>query len=165
MKSERGSSRSVRNTEARVGSSQALALQGTSMKSICLFAFFAVLLAAVRPARTVADELDDLLYGEPAPAQQSTEPVAVQPERPLALDLIERDSASYSDQSRWRPAVNAAPARISVNKTASGRPTPSANPKPAEALPPNPVPEPSAVILGSLALLYFLIFGRRRRLG
>ena len=134
------------------------------MKSICLFAFFAVLLAAVRPARTAADELDDLLYGEPTSAQQSTEPVAVQPDRPLALDLIERDATVYSDQSRWRPAVNTAPARVSVNKTAPGTTNPSANPKPAEALAPNPVPEPSAMILGGLALLYFLIFGRRRRL-
>ncbi len=134
------------------------------MKSICLFAFFAVLLAAVRPARTVADELDDLLYGEPTSTQQPTEPVAVQPESPLALDLIGHDAASYSDQSRWRPAVSTAPARVSVNKTSSGGANPSATSKAPEALPPNPVPEPSAVILGGLALLYFLIFGRRRRL-
>ena len=134
------------------------------MKSICLFAFFAVLLAVVRPAHTAADELDDLLYGEPTSAQQPTEPVAVQPESPLALDLIDRDATSYSDQSRWRPAVSTPPARVSVSKTSTGGENPSPNPKPSEAIPPNPVPEPSAVILGGLALLYFLIFGRRRRL-
>lgn len=134
------------------------------MKSTCLFAFFAVLLAAVRPAHTLADELDDLLYGEPTSVQQPTEPVAVQPEGPQHLDLIEHDAASYSDQSRWRPAVSTAPARVSVNKTPASATNPGAHSKAAEALPPNPVPEPSAVILGSLALLYFLIFGRRRRL-
>jgi hypothetical protein len=134
------------------------------MKSICLFAFFAVLLVAVRPARTVADELDDLLYGEPTSAHQSTEPVAIQPENPLALDLIGRDDASYRDHSRWRPAVSTPPARVSVSKTSAGATNPSATSKSAEAIPPNPVPEPSAVILGGLALLYFLIFGRRRRI-
>lgn len=134
------------------------------MKSICLFAFFAVFLAAVRPAHSAADELDDLLYGEPTSAQQPGQPIAVQPESPPQLDLIGHDATSYSDQSRWRPAVSAAPARVSVSKTASPTANPPANSKAAEALPPNPVPEPSAVILGSLALLYFLIFGRRRRI-
>lgn len=136
------------------------------MKSTCLFALFAVLLAAVRPAPSIADELDDLLYGEPSSAQQPAEPIAVQPEGPshinlIGSDLIDHDTAS--DQSRWRPTVSTPPARVSVNKTTVAANS-GANSKSAEALPPNPVPEPSAVILGSLALLYFLIFGRRRRL-
>jgi hypothetical protein len=139
------------------------------MKSTCLFAVFAVLLAAVRPAHAVADELDDLLYGEPTSAQQPNEPIATQPEspshmNPIGSDLFERDTASYSDQSRWRPAVGTTPSRVSVNKTPARAANPSANSKTSEALPPNPVPEPSAVILGGLALLYFLVFGRRRRL-
>jgi hypothetical protein len=136
------------------------------MKSICLFAFLAVLLAAVRPAHSIADELDDLLYGEPTSSPQPAEPIAVEPEGPSHIDLIGSDlieQEAVSDHSRWRPTVNTPPARVSVNKTAADA-NADTNSKSAEALPPNPVPEPSAVILGSLALLYFLIFGRRRRL-
>ena len=133
------------------------------MKSICLFAFFAVALAACWPAQSFGDELDDLLYGEPSSAQQSTEPVAVPTENSL-LDLIQRDVTSYNDQSRWRPAVSTMPARVSVSKTSAAATHPGANSKASEALPPNPVPEPSAVILGGLALLYFMVFGRRRRI-
>jgi len=133
------------------------------MKSIWLFAFFAVSLAAVRPAHSLADELDDLLYGEPSSAQQPAQPIAVQPEGPHSLDLIS-NAASYSDQSRWRPVVNTPAPRVSVAKTTATPANPAANSKSTETLPPNPVPEPSAVILGGLALLYFLIFGRRRRL-
>jgi hypothetical protein len=79
------------------------------------------------------------------------------------LDLIEPDATRYTDPSDWRPAVHAPPPRVSISKT-PGSADASAQAKAADALPPNPVPEPSAVILGSLALLYFLVFGRRRRI-
>ena len=134
------------------------------MKSIWLFAFFAVSLAAVRPAHSLADELDDLLYGEPSSAQQPTQAIGTQAEGQPTLDLMGNDATSYSDQSRWRPVVNTPAPRVSVAKTTATPANPAANSKSTETLPPNPVPEPSAVILGSLALLYFLIFGRRRRL-
>ena len=144
------------------------------MKSICLFAVFVGALVACGAMRATADELDDLLYGEPSSAGQPVAPLAVEPQSPLGFGPIEQapiehdpiaaDSTGYADPARWRPTVASPPARVSINKTSADARDAANSGKAAEALPPNPVPEPSAVILGSLALLYFLIFGRRRRI-
>ena len=148
------------------------------MKSICLIAVFVGALVACVATCATADELDDLLYGEPASGQQPAAPLAIEPESSLGLSPLEHDfiepngtggftdpnSTGYGDVSHWRPTGSPPSARVSINKTAADVRDAAHRARTAEALPPNPVPEPSAVILGGLALLYFLIFGRRRRI-
>ena len=115
-------------------------------------------LVAVRPATGRADELDELLSSEPSASQVESAPAAVQ--AGLAYDLENNDALDYSDHSRWQPPIVVPMTRT----TKSPQPTTGAAEKPAPPAGLNVVPEPSAIALGVLALVYFLVFGRRRRL-
>ena len=115
-------------------------------------------LVTVRPAISRADDLDDLLSSEPSALQVEQAPGAVQ--AGLAYDLENHDALDYRDHSRWQPPIAVPMTRT----TKSAQPTTGATEKPAPPAGLNVVPEPSAIALGVLALLYFLVFGRRRRL-
>jgi len=116
-------------------------------------------LVADRPLQSRGDELDDLLSSEASELQIQSPPDAVQ--AGLAYEAQNGDALDYTDHSRWHSPVVMAP----VSRAAkSARPAKGATQKPAPPAGLNIVPEPSAIALGVLALLYFLVFGRRRRL-
>ena len=131
------------------------------MKPIYAVLLCAVLLVMSRPALVSADELDDLLSSEPSalpPAQGQSD---VGSESSADFDLADHEATSYSDQSRWHSAIGPSTARSTKSK-----PTLDASAqKPSEPSGLSVVPEPSAVFLAALALLYFLVFGRRRQVG
>ena len=100
------------------------------------------------------DELDDLL---------STSAALVSPESVAPTDAPLSQTGSqaagaYSDRAPWNMVIVG-------HETEEASPVSHpAVPKPAVPLAEmNLVPEPSAVALAGLALVYFLLFGRKRR--
>lgn len=121
----------------------------------------------VGTARLVtADEVDDLLAGKPVRIVQDPAPVAAQsaplPETPAVapLETGPLDSPSSTDEAFWDLSLEGQPNA----KFAGPSPPPNNERKPAPATNINLVPEPSAIALAVLALVYFLIFFRRRHL-
>lgn len=124
-----------------------------------IYALFCVaFLIADRPAPARADELDDLLSSEPSALQVDLVPSSAQPG--LEYELQNQEALDYTDHSRWRSPISAPLTRAAK----SAQPATGATQKPAPSTSLNVVPEPSAIALGVLALLYFLVFGRRRHL-
>ncbi len=128
------------------------------MKVIGVTLLCGVLMAAVA-APAQGDEVDDLFAGKPV----KTGDAALPAQQVEALSLEDRivspvDSATLAEGAAWEPAFKQAPKGTSSADSA----TPA-----RESVPPSKVslvPEPSAIALGVAAILYFLIFFRRRRL-
>ncbi len=137
------------------------------MKAVGFRAIWALLACAALPLAVRADELDELLNSEPA-ATASDSPVAE--ERLPTFDDLTIEPRAAADSS-FGAGVGSTLPETSVWQTAgasSGRPAADhAQPVAQESAPLgiSLVPEPSAVALAALALLYFLVFGRRRTLG
>ena len=100
------------------------------------------------------DDLDDLL---------STSPALVSPESVAPADAPLSQTGSqaagaYSDRAPWNMVI------VGHEAEEASPVVHPAVPKPAAPLAEmNLVPEPSAVALAGLALVYFLLFGRKRR--
>jgi hypothetical protein len=134
------------------------------MRPIYAALICALAVVAARPAQSRGDELDDLLSSPPIasshePAASSNESGSdVTADAADHFDLSDSDAASYADQSRWHPVVG-----LSTHAATKGKSTSDGSAQKSPA-PSNLslVPEPSAVVLAGLALIYFLVFGRRR---
>jgi hypothetical protein len=120
---------------------------------------FSGLLMAVAAAPLHGDEVDDLFAGKPVITQDARS--LVQPFGSPTLDqgvVSPLESAKLADETAWEASIKQAP------KTKSS----AQSPKPVrESQAPSEVslvPEPSAIALGVGAILYFLIFFRRRHL-
>jgi len=116
---------------------------------------FAALLAICAPmAAYAADPVEDLLRGNPssAVADDSATPL-VEPETAVQSATIPalapRDAAAD-----WAAAPHQS-LQLSRDSDADHKSAPS---------PVNAVPEPSALLLALAALVYFMLFGRRRRM-
>lgn len=111
------------------------------------------------PAPAQADEVDDLLAGKPVVTGEAAVPVqhfeAPSLQQPIVSPL---QSATLADEADWDATIKQAPKR----RTSADPPQPA-----RESVPPSDislVPEPSAIALGVAAILYFLIFFRRRHI-
>ena len=110
------------------------------MKALIVAGCCLVTLAAGPSAR--ADELDELLAAEPVHVE--LEPLSTAGNRaPIVMHDPSDATARVKDSGR------------------TGAHEPAQ--KPATSSPLNAVPEPSTVAIAGLALLYFMLFGRRRR--
>ena len=102
-----------------------------------------------------ADQVDDLLAGKPV----KIEDVASETDSSASVDdriVVPVEDKTLADES-WEVA-HAEPSHTSLNEAASPRPL-----QPIGAVPNiSVVPEPSAIALAALALVYFLLFFRRR---
>jgi len=130
------------------------------MRRSCIAILCGVCLIACRSAPLPADELDDLLAGKPAPVDSVAAPLPADSQASYDLDVLDRESTSYVLENRWHPVITPSVVRSAAESSISS----DAPPKQAAPQSASPVPEPSAVLLGGLALLYFLLFGRRRRI-
>lgn len=116
-------------------------------------------------AQAQADEVDDLLAGKPVVLTQDQE-TPVRPselpalEEPLVQQAAAVESLPLAEETAWDIATGPQPhASLSDNS-----PAPRQKRESAPSVPVSMVPEPSAIALAVLALLYFLIFFRRRHL-
>ena len=101
------------------------------------------------------DALDELLASEPSSAQlQPTTADIVHDD--AAVSLMRSSTVGQYEQS-WTPSV--IPAEPSQKSASHAAPQPKPVSDDASA-----VPEPSAVAIAGLALVYCLVFGRRRRI-
>ena len=122
---------------------------------ICRVAFVCGFLLVAAAAQTQADEVDDLLSGKSFTLQEDT---ATPPSRPIVAE----------PEFGLAPLVEGQPWAISVEQP-TGRHFSAPTPAPQTERKPAPtavsfVPEPSAIALAVLALMYFLVFFRRRHL-
>jgi len=128
------------------------------MKVIGVTLLFGVLIAvAARSAQ--GDEVDDLLADRPVVTQDLASPAQLFESPALEDRMVSPlESAALAEGAAWEAAIKQAPNRKSS----------ADSPKPArESQSPSDVslvPEPSAIALGVGAILYFLIFFRRRHL-
>ena len=132
---------------------------GTRMKRVYVALFCAALMVAFRPAPSLGDELDDLLASEPVGAPSEVVSGDVGADEVVDFDLTNSDTPGYTDPSRWQPAIGVPTPRRAKSKSPSTSST-------QKSVPPgdlNVVPEPSTIALAALALVYFLVFGRRRQ--
>lgn len=121
---------------------------GSSILSLALVAALSV--------SVVGDEVDDLLAGKPVSGGQVDAPPADAFDSSPLNDMIASpiDSPTLTVEAGWDTLPKAEA---------------DAAPKPArdESMPTSDVslvPEPSAIVLGVAAILYFLVFFRRRQL-
>lgn len=127
-----------------------------TMKSFAAAICCSLLAMAFSVVRAHADELDDLLTGPPAVETSATSADASGPLPTTAsspIDQLERVDVDYTDHARWQPVVALPSGRDAMVKPARHSEASSAY---------SVVPEPSAIALALLALVYFLVFGRRR---
>lgn len=126
------------------------------MKSFATAICCSLLLIALGQTQVSGDELDDLLSGNTDIVQQES---GVQSELTANSGSTEANipredvDLDYTNHARWQPVValpSAADAVSGHSRTAEAPASFSA------------VPEPSAIALAMLALVYFLVFGRRR---
>jgi len=118
-----------------------------------------LLAAAVAPAP--ADEVDDLLAGKAVVTHKNASPQN-RPEPALLENQIvaPAESAALADGLPWDATIGPQPHASLTDQSPARSGHRESAPSPAVNL----VPEPSAMILATLALLYFLIFFRRRHL-
>lgn len=115
-----------------------------------------MLLIALGQAQVSADELDDLLAGNTSFAEQESVAqseltvTAVSTEGVAPREDVELD---YTNHAHWQPVVALPSGTDNVGGQSRAAESPSAF---------SAVPEPSAIALAMLALVYFLVFGRRR---
>lgn len=132
------------------------------MKSFAIALCGSMLLVALGQAQGGADELDDLLAGNTNVAQQESAAQSELP-APASNDAVSpRDDVvspredvelDYTNHAHWQPVVALPSSAESVSGQSRTAEAPSAF---------SAVPEPSAIALAMLALVYFLVFGRRR---
>jgi hypothetical protein len=97
-------------------------------------------------------EIEPLFPPEPLDHQVAVPREIPRASMPDATNFAERSAwTAHSEPSTAEGAVGANP----LDHDRAAQRTPAA--------PMNPVPEPSAIILALAALVYFLLFGRRRR--
>lgn len=130
------------------------------MKRFAIAFCGSMLLVALEQAKVSADELDELLAGTTNVAQQES---SAQSEVPAAAsnEAASNDAVSpredveldYTNHAHWQPVVALPSSADSVSGQSRTSEAPSAF---------SVVPEPSAIALAMLALVYFLVFGRRR---
>jgi hypothetical protein len=120
----------------------------------------------VGAARLVtADEVDDLLAGKPVRIDQAAAPAVAQPgpspkdRAVVPLETFTLESPPPDEQTFWDPAIEG---QLKPKFAHDGPPQHERKPAPSTNI--NLVPEPSAIALAVGALLYFLIFFRRRHL-
>jgi PEP-CTERM motif-containing protein len=114
--------------------------QGTQMRALFVAISCLVALATVTAAR--ADELDELLAAEPVRVE--LEPLSTAANRaPIVMHDPSDATADVNDHDRTDAD--------------------DSSQRPAASSPFSAVPEPSTVAIAGLALLYFMLFGRRRR--
>jgi hypothetical protein len=124
----------------------------------------AMSIAACALPLCAADDLDEFLSSGSVAATfdgNLVSPNAV-PSVEGASAVNNADSATYAGRVEWRPAL-AAPAPHESLPDSGTALAHSRQPMPASGM--SVVPEPSAVALAALALVYFLVFGRRTRWG
>lgn len=109
----------------------------------------------VATAAVQADEVDDLLAGKPVAIPQSD-----LSSDPFAAPSLQERTVSPTLGAEWHATIEQAPAPAS--RPVAGSTQPSREAVPAAGV--NLVPEPSAIALGLAAILYFLVFFRRRHL-
>src|SRR6478609_9855241 len=125
------------------------------MKSIVVALVCAGWILSSGLACAAGDALDELLASEPSSAQlQPTTADIVHDD--AAVSLMRSSTVGQYEQS-WTPSV--IPAEPSQKSASHAAPQPKPVSDDASA-----VPEPSAVAIAGLALIYFLVFGRRRRI-
>jgi len=100
------------------------------------------------------DALDELLTSQPSGSQ--LQPTTADVHDDAAVSLMRSSTVGQYEQS-WTPSV--IPAEPSQKSASHAAPQPKPVSDDASA-----VPEPSAVAIAGLALIYFLVFGRRRRI-
>jgi hypothetical protein len=127
------------------------------MKSGLVFLPVILLFAALPvPCCAALDELDELLNTPPAVADRSSSSF-------LELDYSQQAEDQQSDRydgRRWQPAAHPSATETAASHRASLQDEPRS--QEGKELAPA-VPEPSAWLLAGAALLYLLVFGRRRR--
>ena len=127
------------------------------MKVRCVALLCGALFVAAA-ALAQADEVDDLLSGKAVATQQNTSPVNQSAVPSLQDRMVE--PGTFADEAAWAVVIDDDP-RGQLSGDSAVRP---GDRRTAPAAGVNLVPEPSAVALAALALLYFLIFFRRRHL-
>ncbi len=120
----------------------------------------AVLSAAALSVAARADDFDDLLASDPSAKSVDTSPTAQDP-FPTFDDLGLEPPAGIRFGDRVETTLPAA-ARDDADQPAANQRQPDQVAEESAPLGIGLVPEPSAVALAALALLYFLVFGRRR---
>jgi hypothetical protein len=101
------------------------------------------------------DALDELLAAPPSSSQLQPTTADVAHDD-AAVSLMRSSTAGQYEQS-W--AASVIPVQPSQKSSGDAAPQPKPVTEDASA-----VPEPSAVAIAGLALIYFLVFGRRRRI-
>lgn len=101
------------------------------------------------------DALDELLASEPSSAQLQPITADIMHDD-AAVSLMRSSTVGQYEQSWAASVIPAEPLQKSASHAAP-------QPKPASD-DASAVPEPSAVAIAGLALVYFLVFGRRRRI-
>jgi hypothetical protein len=133
------------------------------------FAVLLIVALAVWPGVAAADDIDDLLASEPSPAVAPISESAPATSTVFGQDLfgtpVTFEPSSITGELDWQPAERVAqpsahpqPGAPAAAHQAAAPTDPKASPAPGINL----VPEPSAIALAVLAMLYFLVFGRRR---
>lgn len=122
----------------------------------------ALFVAAVALAQ--ADEVDELLSGKAAVtgehAPAANQPAAPSLEPAIAVPVDPVDVGVAVDTAPWNLTIDNDP-QVPMSGDSTGR---EGDRRAAPSAGVSLVPEPSAVALAALALLYFLIFFRRRHL-
>jgi hypothetical protein len=115
-------------------------------------------ISAWATACALGDELEDLLSNQAIPPADSAlsgaEGIASESGLPSEARAVPGPEASaYGQRADWQMPPDAQPRRAADS--------PDSSPDPPSSF--NAVPEPSAIVLALVALVYFLLFGRRRR--
>ena len=137
-------------------------MRDAPLKSTVICLLGAAVLLAFWPTECGAalDELEDLLSMDFTPSPDSLPPSSLLESDRVAPALAPFPTGAYDDRGWYSPTPSTvSPQEPSVTTEASGQ-----EQKPVHAAPINVVPEPSAWLLAVAALLYFVVFGRRRRL-
>ena len=138
-------------------SSTKLILAGASLAIGCALAQFAQ-----------ADEVDQLIWGDTDAASSPAEPVIVADASPR-IDAANPNQATHDPQlaaAHYSWTTGVVPAMAADGDESSDVPVAAddaAHGKSASPFAISFVPEPSAIALAGAALLYFLVFGRRRQ--
>jgi hypothetical protein len=146
------------------------------MKNVYSSLFCAALLAVCWSAPSWADEVDALFSDEPVSTSAKVEAPSVLPsEADTNFTVSGGDDDAFTETTHWRATIGHS-LRNSDDEVNGNEPGDSktarhdtdhsastvAESKAAPAADFSAVPEPSAVALAVLALIYFLVFGRRR---
>lgn len=99
--------------------------------------------------------------GEPLSVPKSTEAGGISPLTSISVGLVGPESSTYSGQPHAR-AIDDQP---SIEVAVTDPDTSGAAPHKSKTSGHVAVPEPSALAMGAVALMFFLYFFRRRRLG